>query len=85
MTLLGRLIAIFLAVLAAQPALAIDPRRPLARLHVSRIDRAAGLPASGVHALAQTDDGYLWIGTDSGLYRYDGRTFERLTRSRHPG
>jgi len=30
----------------------------------------------GILALAQTQDGYLWLGTDSGLYRFDGVTFE---------
>ncbi len=30
----------------------------------------------GILALAQTQDGYLWLGTDSGLYRFDGVSFE---------
>jgi signal transduction histidine kinase/ligand-binding sensor domain-containing protein len=29
-----------------------------------------------VHALAQTFDGFLWLGTSSGLYRFDGIRFE---------
>ncbi len=29
-----------------------------------------------VWALAQTDDGYLWLGTAAGLYRFDGVRFE---------
>lgn len=29
-----------------------------------------------VTALAQTSDGYLWLGTQTGLYRFDGVTFE---------
>lgn len=33
---------------------------------------------TGVAALAQTSDGYLWIGTDHGLYRFDGVHFERF-------
>jgi signal transduction histidine kinase/ligand-binding sensor domain-containing protein len=33
-----------------------------------------GAPA-GVYAFAQTPDGFLWVGTASGLYRYDGATF----------
>ena len=34
-----------------------------------------GAPES-VEALAQTADGYLWLGTPSGLFRYDGHSFE---------
>ncbi|HXP00932.1 MAG TPA: two-component regulator propeller domain-containing protein [Luteibacter sp.] len=30
-----------------------------------------------VTALAQTTDGYLWLGTQTGLYRFDGVRFER--------
>lgn len=31
-----------------------------------------GLPAYGVRSLAQDEDGFIWIGTDKGLCRYDG-------------
>ncbi|HVI53890.1 MAG TPA: two-component regulator propeller domain-containing protein [Luteibacter sp.] len=31
-----------------------------------------------VTALAQTSDGYLWLGTQTGLYRFDGVRFERF-------
>src|SRR5262245_34635142 len=31
-----------------------------------------------VVSLAQTGDGYLWLGTASGLYRFDGERFERF-------
>lgn len=34
-----------------------------------------GLPDSSVTALAQTPDGYLWIGTYNGLVRFDGKRF----------
>jgi signal transduction histidine kinase/ligand-binding sensor domain-containing protein len=35
-----------------------------------------GAPSS-VLALAQTTDGFLWVGAEDGLYRFDGVTFER--------
>ncbi len=34
-----------------------------------------GLPQSPVRALMQTHDGYLWIGSDDGLARFDGLRF----------
>jgi ligand-binding sensor domain-containing protein len=34
-----------------------------------------GLPQSGVNALVQTRDGYLWVGTYGGLARFDGSQF----------
>ncbi len=38
-----------------------------------------GLVSTSVNAIAQTPDGYIWIGTYSGLYRYDGVEF-KLTK-----
>ena len=35
-----------------------------------------GAPGN-VYALAQTTDGFLWLGTAQGLYRFDGISFER--------
>ena len=32
-----------------------------------------------VSAIAQTKDGYLWLGTPNGLFRFDGVRFERVT------
>src|SRR5260221_11772349 len=34
-----------------------------------------GLPQNPVRALAQTHDGYLWLGSDDGLVRFDGLRF----------
>ena len=36
-----------------------------------------GLPTSEANAIAQTGDGFIWIGSYAGLIRYDGNTFER--------
>ncbi|NND70992.1 MAG: response regulator, partial [Rhodothermales bacterium] len=40
-----------------------------------------GLPQNSVRALAQTQDGYLWLGTDDGLVRFDGQKFKVFNRS----
>jgi signal transduction histidine kinase/ligand-binding sensor domain-containing protein len=55
---------------------------PLALLSASGADYLTdvwtaddGLPDSSVTALAQTPDGYLWIGTYNGLARFDGKQF----------
>jgi signal transduction histidine kinase/streptogramin lyase len=37
--------------------------------------REQGLPENAVRALAQTRDGYLWIGSDDGVARFDGVRF----------
>jgi ligand-binding sensor domain-containing protein len=38
-----------------------------------------GLPDNTVYGLAQTSDGYLWIGTASGLARFEGIRFENFS------
>jgi len=40
---------------------------------------AQGFPGGAVSAIAQTPDGYLWIGTDKGLVRFDGLEFKLET------
>ncbi len=44
-----------------------------------------GLPRSGVTAIAQTHDGFLWIGLKRGLARFDGYQFKYFNPSDHPG
>jgi ligand-binding sensor domain-containing protein/signal transduction histidine kinase len=56
----------------AYPLLALDPNRALDHYghQVWRTD--SGLPQNTVHAILQTHDGCLWLGTDGGLVRFDG-------------
>lgn len=67
------------------PLRALDPGLPTASLEVRRLGPADGLQAGEIFAFEQTPDRFLWIGTDSGLYRYDGRAFQALERGRMPG
>jgi signal transduction histidine kinase/ligand-binding sensor domain-containing protein len=50
--------------------------RTIAQFQHTALDTKEGAPGQ-ILALAQTADGYLWIGTHNGLYRFDGVTFER--------
>ena len=40
-----------------------------------------GLGNLNVNAIAQDRSGYLWVGTENGLYRYDGREFRQFGAS----
>jgi signal transduction histidine kinase/ligand-binding sensor domain-containing protein len=45
----------------------------------TRWDVEQGFLGGAVSGLAQSADGYLWIGTDKGLVRFDGLTFRLMT------
>ena len=47
-------------------------------------DTSSSLPHNTVRSLAQTRDGYLWIGTENGLARFDGVRFENFVRENTP-
>ena len=64
-----------LALWAALPASALDPGRRLTQ-YLQRIwQTRQGLPQSSILAIHQTRDGYLWLGTDDGVVRFDGVRF----------
>jgi signal transduction histidine kinase/ligand-binding sensor domain-containing protein len=54
----------------------IDRDRALDQLYHTSWTYANGAPGD-VHSLAQTTDGFLWLGTATGLYRFDGIRFQR--------
>jgi ligand-binding sensor domain-containing protein/signal transduction histidine kinase len=72
------------AVCLAVPSFAIDPNRTLSQYLHDSWGTERGLPGGPVSAIAQTPDGYLWIGTDKGLVRFDGLNF-RLFDQANPG
>jgi signal transduction histidine kinase/ligand-binding sensor domain-containing protein len=59
-------------------AYALNPQKTITQfVHTSWTEKD-GAP-TGIRALAQTADGYLWLGTTAGLlYRFDGLRFERF-------
>ena len=69
------LLALLTAVLCGRQALAISPNLTLQQLDHSSWTIQSGVP-SGINAMAQTSDGWIWLGTTTGLYRFDGVTFE---------
>jgi ligand-binding sensor domain-containing protein len=72
-------LAIWMAASLAGTAFAIDPHRAMSQYVRDRWGPEQGFPRGPVYAISQSDDGYLWIGTQDGLVRFDGLTF-RLMR-----
>lgn len=53
----------------------------LSSLHFRHLDISDGLSANGVNSICQDREGFLWIGTQSGLNRYDGKHFKIFRHS----
>ncbi len=63
------------ALAVSRPAAALDPARAITQYRHEVFRTREGLPQSSAEALLQTQDGYLWIGTQEGLARFDGSRF----------
>jgi ligand-binding sensor domain-containing protein/signal transduction histidine kinase len=70
-----RLFALFSVLFFVCTAHAIDPNRAISQYIRDFWNMENGFPGGQVNSIAQTADGYLWIGTDKGLVRFDGLNF----------
>ena len=57
------------------PAFALDPEQRISQYGHKSWRTQDGLFSAHPTAIAQTEDGYLWIGTKAGLLRFDGLQF----------
>ncbi len=61
---------------AATPgALALDPALEASQYSHTAWSVRDGFPNGNIYAMAQTSDGYLWLGGEFGLFRFDGVRF----------
>ena len=86
LSLLVTLILLLIAVLAvgesgeenAKPVITVDPLGQSEGYMAVMYDNSNGLPTSEANDIVETSEGFIWIGSYSGLIRYDGNTFERI-------
>lgn len=78
-------LTLLLAVSFAPAAHALDPAKSITQYLQTAWTSEAGLPENSVQAIAQTTDGFLWVGTQEGLARFDGEHFVTYTRHSTPG
>jgi ligand-binding sensor domain-containing protein len=74
----GPVAAILALVCLSIPALALDPARSLSQYVYQNWGQEEGFPGGTIYAISRSNDGFLWIGTDRGLVRFDGYTFDLI-------
>jgi signal transduction histidine kinase/ligand-binding sensor domain-containing protein len=71
-----------LAAISLRPAMALDPSRTLTQYGHRIWQGQQGLPQGTIYSILQTHEGHLWLGTQTGLIRFDGVRFELLENIR---
>src|SRR5271168_5286147 len=57
---------------------------PLRRMTITTWTTDQGLPQNFVRSIAQTEDGFIWVGSMDGLARFDGVRFRNFSRQGLP-
>jgi signal transduction histidine kinase/ligand-binding sensor domain-containing protein len=58
----------------------LDPRKSMSQYIHDRWGTDRGFPGGAIYAISQSADGFLWIGTERGLVRFDGFDFTLIQR-----
>lgn len=63
---------------------ALDPGKPVEFYRHNVWTAEDGLPMNTVISITQTPDGYIWLGTETGLVRFDGLEFDVFSSENTP-
>lgn len=72
-------------IVVTTPAQALDPHRAISQYIRDSWKTENGFPGGAVSAIAQAADGYLWIGSEKGLTRFDGLEFRVYAQAEPDG
>jgi len=75
---------LMVVVFARGKAFGLDPGRAVTQYMIDAWNSESGLPTNSIVALLQTGDGYLWLGTEEGLLRFDGVAFTIFDENNTP-
>lgn len=77
-------VAAALLIFGAPRAFGLDPAKAVTQYVNEVWQTEQGLPQNTIQAICQTRDGYLWLGTQEGLARFDGVRFSVFDKSNTP-
>jgi ligand-binding sensor domain-containing protein/signal transduction histidine kinase len=75
-----RLLVGFALMCLGAPAFSLDPTRRVSQYVRDEWGEEKGFIGGTIYAIEQSGDGYLWIGTERGLVRFDGSNFMLIQR-----
>src|SRR5437763_3162722 len=81
----GAAIVFFLLLAVGNGAAALDPSKHIKQYVHNTWTSLDGLPQNSILAIQQTQDGYLWFGTQEGLVRFNGVQFTVFNQANTPG
>jgi ligand-binding sensor domain-containing protein/AraC-like DNA-binding protein len=62
----------------------LDPKTPVTKFIHHIWTTGSGLPQNTIHSIVQDNNGYLWLGTERGIARFDGTWFRILNKGNTP-
>jgi ligand-binding sensor domain-containing protein/signal transduction histidine kinase len=74
-------LSVLIAFCFSSYAFALDPAKAITQYSHEIWQAEQGLPVSSVASVLQTSSGYLWLGTEEGLVRFDGTRFKIFDRT----
>lgn len=74
----------FLILNCAGTVHALDPHRAITQYAIDTWTVDDGLVQGTIHTMVQTRDGFLWLGTQQGLMRFDGARFTLFDKRSNP-
>jgi diguanylate cyclase (GGDEF)-like protein len=79
------IVYISLALISIVSAYGLDPAKAVSQYIQTTWNSESGLPQNSVHAIAQDREGFIWLGTEEGLARFDGVRFKVFNTRNTPG
>ena len=76
----GKLLLGLALMCLGEVAFSLDPSRRVSQYVHDHWGEERGFVRGAIYAIAQSTDGYLWIGTERGLVRFDGSKFTLVQR-----
>ncbi len=63
---------------------ALDPSRSVTQYMIQSWNQLDGIPQNTIMSVIQTRNGYIWVGTQEGLARFNGKKFVEFTKGNNP-